>query len=633
VEALGPHVRQAAADQRLGWEGHGVPTRGRRVLIATADLASRHGEPAVVRERAAVDIPAQVRQDWRCAWHRRRAGDHPPCGPDRLGPRQSGAFLTHQSETPSATARREGLDRHQGGRTGGPPRGAVSGDSTRGAQAVDVRLVGQGTGPGVPHTQHPHQAAHIVRVRSKVDARWGRGPDQEIVEVRLRRTADLPALVGPGADQVHGGDRQACLPARCQPRLGVLTRACGATAMAASVVDVMCLSTGLARPQVTAQGLGPAVDQSVHGAAMAGQAPLAEACPRGGAIAPPDVGSLRQAWAPARSESSHERRDGGVHEVHGRCRQRRLAGGGPRALVAQPCVHDPQRYPPCPEVRGRGVPQGRDGGLCEHPTLAHHRGARLVAGSRGAGRRPVPGGEHPGAGPPALPVRPPPREDPGGPWHDALVPALALVYAYQPPLRVDVRDLPRRPCPQAPSAGSDRAPTPPGCRVFHHSPQVPDCRRTPHDRPRLALPGSHTVEDGPRPLPRALVEAPDPREMHPEGALRDLLLLEPAPDILAELRCAALVGSAPIVVSQLMNGCAITRLGLGGETSKVQVCAHARSAGSQRAPPVRVGHDLSTGVSSNSKIGSHSAAQTRGSEQGCRRTRLEDYRGAVSFNA
>jgi hypothetical protein len=161
VEALGPHVRQAAADQRLGWEGHGVPTRGRRVLIATADLASRQGEPAVVRERAAVDIPAQVRQDWRWAWHRRRAGDHPPCGPDRLGPRQLGAFLTHQSATPAATARREGLDRHPGGRTGGPPRGAVSGDSTRGAQAVDVRLVGQGSGSrGAAHPAPPSDRPH-----------------------------------------------------------------------------------------------------------------------------------------------------------------------------------------------------------------------------------------------------------------------------------------------------------------------------------------------------------------------------------------------------------------------------------------------------------------------------------------
>jgi hypothetical protein len=48
VEALGQHGRQKAADTRLGWEGHGVPTRGLRVVIATADLAIRHGEQAVV---------------------------------------------------------------------------------------------------------------------------------------------------------------------------------------------------------------------------------------------------------------------------------------------------------------------------------------------------------------------------------------------------------------------------------------------------------------------------------------------------------------------------------------------------------------------------------------------------------
>jgi hypothetical protein len=48
VEAVGSHVRQDAADKLLGWEGHGVPTIGLRVLIAKADLAIRHGEQAVV---------------------------------------------------------------------------------------------------------------------------------------------------------------------------------------------------------------------------------------------------------------------------------------------------------------------------------------------------------------------------------------------------------------------------------------------------------------------------------------------------------------------------------------------------------------------------------------------------------
>jgi hypothetical protein len=168
--------------------------------------------------------------------------------------------------------------------------------------------------------------------------------------------------------------------------------------------------------------------------------------------------------------------------------------------------------------------------------------------------------------------------------------------------------------------------------VFPQSQQLPDFLRTQHDRQLLALPGSHEVEDWPRPLPRALVEEPDPLEVNPEGALRDLLLIEQEQKILAALLFAALVGSAPIVLSQMMNGFDITLLGLGGETSKLQVCEHALSEGSHRDPPVCVGHDRSTGVYSNSKIWSHSAAQKRGREKGRRRARRDSYRAAVSFN-
>src|SRR5215475_11156259 len=108
--------------------------------------------------------------------------------------------------------------------------------------------------------------------------------------------------------------------------------------------------------------------------------------------------------------------------------------------------------------------------------------------------------------------------------------------------------------------------------------------------------------------------------------------MEQEQEILAELLFAELVGSAPIGVSQMMNGFDVTRLGLGGETSKLQVCAHALSEGSHRDPPVRVGHDLSKGVYSNRKIWRHSAAQKRGREKRRRQARLESYRAAVSFN-
>jgi len=86
-----------------------------------------------------------------------------------------------------------------------------------------------------------------MRVCSTFDARVGRCPEQASVEVLVLLMDDLPQLVGYGEDQVNGGDRQEFLPALGPPRLGVLPMACGATAMAARVVDVMFLATGLAR--------------------------------------------------------------------------------------------------------------------------------------------------------------------------------------------------------------------------------------------------------------------------------------------------------------------------------------------------------------------------------------------------
>jgi len=94
VEALGPYVRQTAADTRLGWEGQRVPTIGLRVLIAKADLAILDGEQTVVGQRDPMDIPAQVGQDLLCTLDGGFAVDDPALGPDGLGSGQVRPFLT-----------------------------------------------------------------------------------------------------------------------------------------------------------------------------------------------------------------------------------------------------------------------------------------------------------------------------------------------------------------------------------------------------------------------------------------------------------------------------------------------------------------------------------------------------------
>lgn len=205
----------------------------------------------------------------------------------------------------------------------------------------------------------------------------------------------------------------------------------------------------------------------------------------------------------------------------------------------------------------------------------------------------------------ALPGRPQQLQHPGGQRHAAVFPAFALAHPHA--LRIDVRDLSRRPFPQAQPAGVDQPHTHPGFRALDQGQQGPDFPRTQHDRQFLDVPGANQVEDWPRPLQRALVEEPDPREVNAEGALGDLLLIEQEQEILAQLLFAELVGSALVVLSQSVDSGDITRLGLGGEPPQLQVFEHAVSEGGHGNPPVHVEHRRFQKVETHRKI-SHSSA-------------------------
>jgi hypothetical protein len=167
---------------------------------------------------------------------------------------------------------------------------------------------------------------------------------------------DLSQLLGHGEDHVNGGDRQAFLPALCQPDCAVEAMTLRATAVAADVVDIVFLATATARSQLPPQRFSPAGKAIVDGPVMARPQVLPEAVHVLVPIAPEDVPHLSHAEAPARSEISHEGGDGRVHHVQGRWRQVRVARGGPRAPVAQPCLNTSQRHPPCPQMGRIGVP-------------------------------------------------------------------------------------------------------------------------------------------------------------------------------------------------------------------------------------------------------------------------------------
>jgi len=177
VEALGQHVLQEAADELHCRQGHRLPAVVSGVLIAETDLAILDGEHAAMGQRDPVDVPAEVVQDLLRALDGRFAVDDLPLGPDHLGDRQVGPFLTHQVHTQPAKACREGVDGHQVGGATGLPLASIGGDAARRDEAVHVRMVGQRARSGVEHTQDPDETPDIVRVRGELEGRVRRGAE------------------------------------------------------------------------------------------------------------------------------------------------------------------------------------------------------------------------------------------------------------------------------------------------------------------------------------------------------------------------------------------------------------------------------------------------------------------------
>jgi hypothetical protein len=207
------------------------------------------------------------------------------------------------------------------------------------------------------------------------------------------------------------------------------------------------LTAVITRQQMSAQGLCPAVDHIIHSAAMAGQEIRATPLLIGRTRVWEDVHHLRHARAPAPLEVGHEGVDGGVHDVEGFGRQMRVARGGTGTLVAQECWDDAPRHTPLSEMRGIGVPQRVHRGVCGEATLAHHELESLLESGRRERRLLVSRGEQPGPGARPLPVPPSQLQGPFGQGPSAVLAPCALADTDQHALRINVRDLSRRPFP------------------------------------------------------------------------------------------------------------------------------------------------------------------------------------------
>jgi hypothetical protein len=189
------------------------------------------------------------------------------------------------------------------------------------------------------------------------------------------------------------------------------------------------------------------------------------------------------------------------------------------------------------------------------------------------------------------------------------------------------------PFPETQATGLDQPQTPLGFRACDRGQQGADFLRTQHDGEFSAVPGPSEGEERPRALQGTLIEEPDAREVDAEGTLGDLLVIAQREKVLAEILFAELVGSAPVVVRQLVDSGDIPLLGLGGEPAQLQVFEPTAAECRHGHPPVRVEYDPSQTVDTNNRIDGSSPGGKKARKMMHRRDHSAAYRAAVSFNS
>jgi hypothetical protein len=159
VEALGHHLREKAADERIGGEGHGPPAPVVGVLVAEAHLACRDREETVGGQGDALDSPGPGRSGL--------AQDLAPSVGHRPPILWSGPILAESGrgvlDAPERETGRETASRGHGqapSRTGGPPLAAVGGAPTGWHKTGHVWMIDAGPSPGVEDAEHADEPRH-----------------------------------------------------------------------------------------------------------------------------------------------------------------------------------------------------------------------------------------------------------------------------------------------------------------------------------------------------------------------------------------------------------------------------------------------------------------------------------------
>ena len=207
VYAAGQDVLEESTDELLGVQRHCPPAGFAGFLVAEGDPAIVDGEDTAVGDSDAVDVTAEVFQHSVSTLDGRLAVDDSVSPPDGWRKLHVGQCGGDQVPEHSAEDFGQGGDRDQVVAASGDP-ASVVGDAAGGDQAMDVRVKGERSGPGVQDGHDADQPTDVMGIGGQLDQTGSGGLHHQAVEYLLVGPRYLLQFLGQGETEVEISDRQ-----------------------------------------------------------------------------------------------------------------------------------------------------------------------------------------------------------------------------------------------------------------------------------------------------------------------------------------------------------------------------------------------------------------------------------------
>jgi hypothetical protein len=200
-EARGKHVEQEASQELLDRQGHQallVAVGG--VSPAEGDLVPREGDQAVIGDRHAVGIAAEITENVFGATEGRLAVDHPVLTEERAEERSESLRFREKLEVPveaqltvvegafesgdklAAEYTTQHLDGKEEAIAGLDPALVIGGEASDRDHAMDMGMMFQLLIPTVEYAEEADFGAEMAGIAGDFEQRFGTGAEQEIVD-------------------------------------------------------------------------------------------------------------------------------------------------------------------------------------------------------------------------------------------------------------------------------------------------------------------------------------------------------------------------------------------------------------------------------------------------------------------